>query len=129
MNTIQSGYISLLQRFTSVHRSELSQKVLLASQKTAISLILLVIFAVMIETVAQGDIAFRIALFAFIAVAFFGCAFTFLFSPFLEFFGLKKSFYPYEIAKRIGNYYPNIRDTLVNVFQLAEQTTESSILH
>lgn len=126
MNTIQSGYISLLQRFTSVHRSELSQKVLLASQKTAISLILLVIFAVMIETVAQGDIAFRTALFAFIAVAFFGCAFTFLFSPFLEFFGLKKSFYPYEIAKRIGNYYPNIRDTLVNVFQLAEQTTESS---
>lgn len=126
MNTLQSGYTSLLQRFTSVHRSELSQKALLAIQKTILSLLLLVMAAVVIETFAQGDIAFRSALFGFIVVASIAIIITFLLTPILELTGLKNTFNPYAIAKRIGHYYPNIRDTLVNVFQLAEKQTEST---
>ncbi|HRI31950.1 MAG TPA: hypothetical protein PLQ21_10495, partial [Candidatus Kapabacteria bacterium] len=81
MNTLQSGYTSLLQRFTSVHRSELSQKALLAIQKTILSLLLLVMAAVVIETFAQGDIAFRSALFGFIVVASIVIIITFLLTP------------------------------------------------
>lgn len=125
MNRLESGYTSLLQRFSDVHKAEIRQKTLYALQKSIIAVLILFIIATLLETIAQGDIAFRTTLFTVIVGASVSISGYNLFPYCMELLYLKNTFNPYSIAKRIGNYYPDIRDTLINVFQLAENHSET----
>lgn len=118
MKNTETGYSILLQRFSAVHKKEVRNQFFVALYKVVAIISVLITVTGAIEWIAQGDIPFRTILFytTLASTALFSL-YTFL--PFiLILFGIKKTYNPHDIAKRVGNVFPDIRDTLLNAFQL-----------
>lgn len=79
------------------------------------------LITLLIEYFLWLSVAGRTVLFwLFIAVEI-GLLYRFLFIPILRLFEFKKGLSTMEASILIGNYFPEVRDKLVNVFQLASQ--------
>lgn len=119
MKTTQTGYTTLLQRFSAVHKKELRYKLITVLNKIIIALCLLLGLAAGIELLANGDIPFRTFMYYSGTTIFTMFAAYSIIPVLLQYFGIRDTFNPHTIAKRIGNAFPDIRDTLLNAFQLA----------
>jgi hypothetical protein len=80
--------------------------------------LLLFLFVTATEALVQGDVAFRTTLFFIFAISL-ALAFYYLLLPeLLRIFGIKFRPDIDEIARRVGQIYPEIKDKLINALQL-----------
>ncbi len=54
--------------------------------------------------------------------------FRFICFPLFKLFGLQKGITPLEASKIIGNHFPEVKDKLINILQLKENSTQSDLL-
>lgn len=86
------------------------------------------LITLLIEYFLWLSVAGRTVLFwLFIAVEI-GLLYRFLFIPILRLFEFKKGLSTMEASILIGNYFPEVRDKLVNVFQLASQPDKGELV-
>lgn len=83
--------------------------------------ILSIIPIVFFEVIFQGDKSFRSSLFILMILSFIGCLVYFIF-PFLQsYFSFNSKITFYKVAFEIGNAFSNVKDRLLNTFQLMEK--------
>ncbi len=80
--------------------------------------LLFLLFTSLIELIAKGDVAFRTSLFILLLIATGLSFFVYLLPHILRFFGIKYLPKINDIARRVGNAFPEIKDKLLNALQL-----------
>lgn len=83
--------------------------------------ILTIIPIVLLEVIFQGDRGFRASLFSLMVLGFLGWLVVYLYPFFESVFSKNLRLTLYKVALEIGNFYPDVRDRLLNSFQLMEK--------
>ena len=117
-STVRQPHNSLLNRLKKTRNKE-NILLLLSGFMQFVSVCAVAIFlTTLVEFVAAGDIPFRTFLFisqnvvAVVSLIFFVVPFL------LRFLGIKNKQTINEVALRVGNHYPNVKDKLANALQL-----------
>ncbi len=124
MNTNKKDYFNLLYNKVASTRTRETRNLILNGLFLTLGITsILLLISVLIENIAQGDINFRTFLVILIITL---SIISFLFTTFpsiLRALNIKKLPTINEIALKIGEAYPTIKDKLGNALQLASQTT------
>ena len=123
---MQNPSYNFLVKKINATRSKESVMLLISGLLIALaSIACAILLTTFIEYFANGDIAFRTFLYystVIVTVAAFG---IFIVPNILRFLGIKGLPTVNEIALRIGNYYPNIKDKLGNAIQLVANSEKA----
>jgi hypothetical protein len=126
MTEISLKYQELVSRLENVKRTEALRLLLTALLNFVAIICTISLIAAIIEIIAQGNTTFRTSLVA-ICLVLISASFSLLFyKPILRIFGIKFTPTIEQIALRIGDKYPDIKDNLCNAVQLISNTNESS---
>jgi len=112
------NFSELLNKVKSVRRLETSI-LLFTSILNVLSFgIAVLFFSILIESIAHGSTSFRTFLMAVVAGSTLGMTFWLTIPNILRALGIKYEPSEYDIALRIGKFYPQIKDNLCNAMQL-----------
>ena len=119
-NPTEKGYEDIIKRLEEVQHSELVNNIIsgLLIGISYISIIILIFSA--LEAIAQGNIQTRTTLFyvmVFLSLIALGST---IFPSVMSLIGVVKKDTLYQLAKRVGDVYSDIRDILLNAMQLLE---------
>ncbi|MGA2297607.1 MAG: hypothetical protein ABSG15_08680, partial [FCB group bacterium] len=114
----QKKYAELTSRFHSTRRKESLFLFFAGLFKTLAFVGALILTVSLIELVARGDTAFRTILLGMIVSGFLVLGGIFIFPVLMRVLGLKNVPGDLDIALRIGNVFPDIKDKLSNVIQI-----------
>lgn len=118
MATDKINFSELVDKVKSVRRFE-TNVLLMTSLFNSLSFAIAILFiSVLIETIAHGSTTFRTFLMAVTVASSIVVALWLLTPNLLRALGIKYEPSEYDIALRIGNYYPQIKDNLCNAMQL-----------
>lgn len=118
MQNYQNIYKSLVEKLKSTRRNE-NLFLLTNSLLKVIGITSLVIFlAIVIESIAFGDITFRTILAGAIFITFIICFGLYFIPEFLRLLNIRNNPSILDIALRVGKFYPDIKDKIGNALQL-----------
>ncbi len=118
MTQYEAAFNDVMTRLTSTRRKENIHLLTVGLFKTLFVGLLAVFAASLIELAAHGDTLFRTVLAGIVFLGFAVPAGIYLFPAVLRSFGVKNNPTLENIALRVGNSYPEIKDKLCNAIQL-----------
>lgn len=113
-------YEQLLERLRRVHQKAQLKTALIGACKAVLLLCGAVLVASSIEWAFRLSSAWRFALMLFIVISMFGCSVWFLLLPLI-----RHRFNPDEVAKALGEVFPELRDRLLNAMQVFRESPEN----
>ncbi|MFP4528089.1 MAG: DUF4175 family protein [Candidatus Kapaibacterium sp.] len=119
MNNIPATYQKIVNRLAATRRRESILNLYTGFMKVIANTALALLTVVAIEYFFHGDVAMRTVLAGLVFVVAVGSAGFFLVPPLLRAFGIRYLPQLEQVALRVGDVYPEIKDRLCNAIQLA----------
>ena len=117
---------SLTDRLRKTGRAEHAWSILHALTLSLAIASVVVACATIIELILHGSVGFRTVLFWGCVSAFTALPAVLVFRPVSAFLATMDASVINVLARRVGNAYPDVRDTMANAIQLSEQLSEHS---
>ncbi|MBE2188321.1 MAG: hypothetical protein IAE98_02540 [Candidatus Kapabacteria bacterium] len=118
MKTDRINFSELVDKVKSVRRLESSVLLLTGLLSTLIVAFAVLFLITVVESIAHGSVMFRTTLVTVFVGLTAAAAFWYLFPSVLRALGIRNNPSEYDIALRIGEYYPQVKDNLCNAMQL-----------
>ncbi len=116
-----NSFKKLISKIKAV-RSQETRYMLLSALLSTVSVVMLSIIVIsLVELIAEGNETFRTILAAVIIIAFVIPGLVFLVPPMLRWLGIRNLPTEEDIAKRVGDEYPEIKDKLCNSIQIVKE--------
>ena len=114
----ESKYFSeVLKKLESSVRKEHLQMILFGAQAFIIAVLANFTFYVFLELIANFNSTIRTILFLLFILVVVGLIFYFLFKPLRKYFGSINQEIYFDAARKTGDYFPEVRDELLNSMQ------------
>lgn len=126
---ISIHYQDVLRRLYDVRKKQRKLALLNGALVSAFVTLLLVIDAIMLEWAFSFGTTGRMILFALLVLGVSGCVMWYLGGPLLRMLGLLRSSSIRDLALLVGQYYPHIRDRLLNALQVFESQNHPIALY
>ncbi len=127
MADYRTSYTEIIGKLNSARRTETVVMLSEGLFKTLTVISLAILGVSLIELAANGDESFRTVLAGIVFASGLVSFGLFMFKPLMRAFGIKGLPGIYEIALRVGNIYPEIKDRLCNAIQLISEMEAKEI--
>jgi len=126
MEYLEPKKTQIIDRLVKLLKKETGVNLLVGLLKSFILLLLFFLFFSVIESIFFSSSSIRSGQIFFLFVSLILFFFFWIFKPLTIYFKNKSHSEIFEVAKSVGNYFPNVKDNLLNSLQLLDQKNNSS---